>query len=198
MTILDYVVNLSLSIVLIVGAYQFYFWCQRHHRSPRLFHFSLDYRVRRRPEWVWIYSGLYYPAIILTAATAKNMRLFNYTAFSYLLLLLLQMTFFLFFPVVVPEEWRMAEDPRTMSERFLELIQRYDARSNCFPSMHVSVATLTAFHLRANSALGNWSFCFPILIAISAVCTKQHYFVDIPAGIALGWLCYRLLQIIYL
>src|SRR5437667_177643 len=33
MTPADYVINLTLSVILIVGAYQFYFWCQRNHLS---------------------------------------------------------------------------------------------------------------------------------------------------------------------
>src|SRR2546426_4184905 len=33
MTPADYVINLTLSVILIVGAYQFYFWCQRNHMT---------------------------------------------------------------------------------------------------------------------------------------------------------------------
>lgn len=194
MTILDYVVNVSLSIVLIVGGYQFYFWCQRHpFTKPRLFRFALDNRVQRRPAWIWIYSGLYYPVIVLTAVSARSMSHFNYMAFSYLLLLVMQMAFFSFFPVVLPEDWRTNSVPAlTFSEKFLELVQRLDGRSNCFPSMHVSAATLTAFHLSANASLGIWPFVFPLLISISAVFTRQHYIVDIPAGAALGWFAYEI------
>jgi membrane-associated phospholipid phosphatase len=64
-------------------------------------------------------------------------------------------------------------------------VQRFDARSNSFPSMHVSVAMLTSLHLLPH--LGTAAFAFPTLIALSCVFTKQHYVVDLPAGALLGW-----------
>jgi len=199
MTALDCFVNITLSVVLIIGSYQFYFWCQRNYRSkPRQLLCRLDKHIPRRASWVWIYSGLYYPAIIWTAMTTKTMRLFNYTAFSYMLLLVAQMLFFLLLPVAVPDQWRVWGPARTLSERFLKLIQRVDGSGNCFPSMHISVATLTALHLRMNSPdLGNWSFAFPILIGVSALFTKQHYLYDLPAGALLGWLTFATFQAIY-
>jgi len=72
-----------------------------------------------------------------------------------------------------------------LSERFLALVQRFDARSNSFPSMHVSVALLTALHLLPH--LGASAFVFPVLIALSCLFTKQHYVIDLPAGALLGW-----------
>jgi membrane-associated phospholipid phosphatase len=81
------------------------------------------------------------------------------------------------------------------SLRFLALVQKFDAASNSFPSMHTSVATLTALHLVPH--LGPWSYVFPILIALSCLFTKQHYVVDLPAGAALGWGVFQLFQRMY-
>src|SRR5262249_40411526 len=78
---------------------------------------------------------------------------------------------------------------QTWSERFLAFVQRLDARSNSFPSMHTSVAMLTALYLQPH--FGAWVFGFPALIGLSCLFTKQHYLVDLPAGAALGWLAYR-------
>jgi membrane-associated phospholipid phosphatase len=55
--------------------------------------------------------------------------------------------------------------------------------------MHVSVATLTAFHAKAH--LGPSAFAFPVLIAISCIFSKQHYLVDLPFGAALGWVAWK-------
>lgn len=74
---------------------------------------------------------------------------------------------------------------KSWSEKFLLFVQKFDDSSNCFPSMHVSVATLTA--LLALGTLGPWVFLFPLLIACSCTFTKQHYLLDLPAGAALGW-----------
>jgi len=53
-------IHLVLSVVLFVGAYQFYFWCQRNALvEPREFNSFVDEMIPFRPEWVWIYSFLY-------------------------------------------------------------------------------------------------------------------------------------------
>jgi membrane-associated phospholipid phosphatase len=190
MTAMDYVIQLVLSVILIVGGYQFYFWCQRHPlAAPREFRFTLDQRIPYWPSWVWIYSLLYYPAILYVNWAVDSPREFVYLAASFLGLLAMQMAFFVVFPVATPESWRLINGRRTWSERFLALVQRLDARSNSFPSMHTSVAMLTALYLQPQ--LGTWAYLFPVLIALSCLFTKQHYVVDLPAGAALGWLAHR-------
>jgi len=190
MTIADVTMHLVLAVILIIGGYQFYFWCQRHAVAPaREFHFALDERIPYWPAWVWIYSALYFPGILCANWVVGSSREFVYLAGRYLALLAMQMVFFLLFPVATPASWRTVNQRRTGSERFLAFVQRIDARSNSFPSMHTSVAMLTALYLQPH--LGLWTFLFPLLIGLSCLFTKQHYLVDLPAGAALGWLAHR-------
>ena len=189
MTASDYLIQLTLSVFLIVGVYQFYFWCQRNALTePRQLRFPVDDMIPYCPSWVWIYSFLYYPVILYTNLVIRSPREFTHLAMSFLLLLVLQMVVFISFPVVTPEEWRPECAPRTRSERFLRFVQRLDARSNSFPSMHTSVATLTALHL--HSSLGPVAWAFPLLIGLSCLFTKQHYVIDLPAGAGLGALTF--------
>ena len=189
MTAADYLIQLTLSVFLIVGVYQFYFWCQRNALTePRQLRFPVDDMIPYRPSWVWIYSFLYYPVILYTNLVIQSPREFTHLAMSFLLLLVLQMAIFISFPVVTPEEWRPGCAPTTRSERFLRFVQRLDARSNSFPSMHTSVATLTALHL--HSSLGPVAWLFPLLIGLSCLFTKQHYVIDLPAGAGLGALAF--------
>ena len=190
MNITDYAVNLVLSLFLIVGVYQFYFWCQRNYvASPRELKLRIDDWIPYWPSWVWIYSCIYYPLILYLNFVLESSRQFTHVATSYVLLLGLQMVFFVLFPVATPEHWRVINRCRTLSERFLAFVQRFDARSNSFPSMHTSVAMLTALHLVPH--LGAMAFAFPALIALSCLFTKQHYVIDLPAGAALGWLTFH-------
>ncbi len=190
MKITDYAVNLVLSMFLIVGVYQFYFWCQRNYvATPRELKLRIDDWIPYWPSWVWIYSCIYYPLILYLNFVLESSRQFTHVAMSYLLLLGLQMAFFVLFPVATPEHWRAINRLRTLSERFLAFVQRFDARSNSFPSMHTSVAMLTALHLVPH--LGALAFAFPVLIALSCLFTKQHYVIDLPAGAALGWLTFH-------
>lgn len=194
MTTLDMVVSFTLAVVLIVGAYQFYFWCQRRTRQrTRTFKFALDNRIPLRPAWVWVYSGLYYPAFGVVVSTTRNARDFNYMAFSYLLLLTAHSVIFVAFPVAVPSTWRQYDRLGSVSERFLALVHKFDDRSNCFPSMHVSVATLTGLHAMRNTGCGPAvPLIFVASIALSCIFTKQHYLIDVPLAVILGTGAFRL------
>jgi len=190
MNAIDYAIHLVMTVFLIFGVYQFYFWCQRHPAAAvRQFTFPLDDWIPYRPRWAWVYSFLYYPAILYLNWIVSSPRHFNHLAMSFFILLLGQMAFFVLIPVETPRRWRDLNRGRTLSEKFLLFVRRFDAPSNCFPSMHVSVATLTALH--AQAALGPAVFLFPALIAASCVFTKQHYVVDLPAGAALGWTAFQ-------
>ncbi len=191
----DYLIDLTLSVFLIIGVYQLYFWCQRNYQAqPRELRLPVDDWIPYRPRWVWVYSFLYYPVILYINWTVESPRQFTHLAISYLLLLGFQMAFFLAFPVVTPEDWRAHNERRSLSERFLAFVQSLDARSNSFPSMHTSVATLTALHLYPS--LGGWALTFPVLIGISCLFTKQHYLIDVPAGAALGWMTFHVFRFV--
>ncbi len=190
----DYVLHLILSVFLIIGVYQFYFWCQRNViERPRDLSLAIDEHIPFWPVWVWIYSFLYYPMILYINLVVESPREFTHLAISYILLLGFQMIVFILFPVQTPERWRARNARRNLSERFLAFVQSIDNRSNSFPSMHCSVAMLTALHLGPH--LGPAIFAFPVLIGLSCLFTKQHFVIDVPAGLALGWATYELFLI---
>jgi membrane-associated phospholipid phosphatase len=193
MHIQTFIINLILSIIMIVGVYQFYFLTQRHHFRPvRTFHSKIDEKIPFIAWWSWIYSFLYYPAILFLTWIVQDPAQFTLMAFSFMVLLVMQMAAFYFFPVATPDHWRSLNKGESHSERFLLFVQKFDQASNCFPSMHVSVAMLTALH--AYPTLGSVAYLFPILIAISCVFTKQHYLIDLPFGALLGALAYGSFQ----
>jgi hypothetical protein len=71
--------------------------------------------------------------------------------------------------------------------RMLNLVWSYDKLRNSLPSMHVSVATMVDLTIwRELADAGHVCVLFPILIAISALKTKQHYVVDVVPGALLG------------
>ncbi|MBI5770998.1 MAG: phosphatase PAP2 family protein [Verrucomicrobia bacterium] len=192
----DLVSQLIISVFLIFGIYQFYFWCQRNPLGrPREFRTPVDDAIPYRPGWVWIYSCLYYPVIVYINFVMVSPAHFLHVAMSYVILLAAQMVFFTTVPVAIPVAWRAYNQRRDVSERFLALVQSFDDRSNSFPSMHVSVATLTTLHLLPQ--LGPWAWLFPVLIAVSCLFTKQHYVIDLPAGAALGWAVYEVYRLLF-
>lgn len=193
-----YLVNLSMAIILIVGGYQFYLLVQRRHRGPPVeFKFAIDDLIPFRPEWVWIYSGFYYAIIMSLIFTIKTFAQFNYTVFSFITLLAMQLIVFFLFPVKIPDRWRDYDPHESLSTRFLALVHSIDGLPNSIPSMHVSVSTLTAFHLYQNLAphagqYAQLAFLFPVLIAVSALFTKQHYVVDLAPGALFGFINFEI------
>lgn len=198
MNLSDRLLEIPLVIVLIIGGYQFYFWAQRQTFYPaRVLLTRFDSWVTFDPRWVWIYSGLYYPMIVLAALSVNSWREFSWVVGNFLLLLAVQMIFFIRFPVAIPDDWRtnyvvdFKKKRHPRSGKFLDLVWHYDKMRNSMPSMHVSVATMVDLTIHANwPTVGILGVCFPVLIAVSALKTKQHYVVDVVPGALLGGLVF--------
>ncbi|MET3995864.1 membrane-associated phospholipid phosphatase [Bradyrhizobium sp. S3.9.2] len=194
MTPFDRTLEIFITVVLIVGGYQFYFWAQRQtFFRPRYLVTRWDAIIDFDPRWVWVYSGLYYPMIVLAALSQPNWRSYAVTVGGFLFLLAGQLYFFLVHPVAIPEAWRdharatptAADHPRSM--RFLEVVWSYDKLRNSMPSMHVSVATMVDLTISNSWPLFAYvGWLFPVLIGTSALKTKQHYCLDVVPGAVMG------------
>jgi hypothetical protein len=182
----------AMALGLFLIGHQVYFWCQRHPLFPTTrFWFAIDHHIPYRPEWVWVYAPLYYIVIACVTWVVDSFGTFFVVAGSYAGLLAMHAVFFVLFPVATPREWRRCNRRRTVSEKLLAAVQRVDMRSNSFPSMHVSVATLSSLHLLP--VAGTAALLFPMLVAASCVFTKQHYLIDLPAGAGLGYAAHALM-----
>jgi hypothetical protein len=196
MTLFERSLEVAMTIVLIVGGYQFYFWAQRRRWfAARTLESRWDARIAYDPRWVWVYSGLYYPMIVIAALSLPSWEAYARAVGCFLALLAIQCGFFLFLPVEIPGHWR--ETNRTAwlarrggacwSQKFLDLVWSFDKLRNSMPSMHVSVATMVDLTIWAHwPAMGLVGAAFPVLIAASALKTKQHYVADVVPGAALG------------
>jgi hypothetical protein len=98
-------------------------------RMPRRLLNPVDDRILYRPSWIWVYSFLYYPAILAVNLVIETPQEFMQTALSYLVLLFLQMSFFLVLPVETPPRWRAYNRRSGVSERFLAFVQSIDGRA---------------------------------------------------------------------
>jgi membrane-associated phospholipid phosphatase len=72
-----------------------------------------------------------------------------------------------------------------------------DLPLNTFPSMHMAMASYSAavavqlYRGRFRAAWAGAMWIWVLLIGYSALATKQHYLVDLPSGILLGWVVQR-------
>jgi membrane-associated phospholipid phosphatase len=77
----------------------------------------------------------------------------------------------------------------TLGERLMLWVYSVDKPANCFPSLHVIFAVLGA-HLIARAGVGcagRWFWCaFAVAVSVTTVTSGQHYFIDVPGGVAVA------------
>ncbi len=88
---------------------------------------------------------------------------------------------------------RVALSDTDLLDRLLTLQYRLDVNGNCFPSLHVSLSFLTALAVGhcvrpMRAAVLVWAG----LVAVSTVFVRQHYAVDVIAGIALAFVIWKI------
>lgn len=193
MTPRDYVIALILGVFLYLGGYSVYFHLQErtHERSRPLSGWmsALDERIPLRAEWVWIYTALYYPTVVLAAVfTSRSLQEFAYTAVVYLALLGALTVGFLIMPVRTHEHWRAFDPEQSIHHRHLSWVQAIDGANNCFPSGHSAISVLTGYLLSKPLGTGPGT-AFAVLVCLSCLYCKQHYLLDVLGGAVVGAGC---------
>lgn len=151
---------------------------------------SLDERIPFMPDFVWAYL-LYYPVCFLPALLIGPIRAFRRVALAYAFEFMVGFLAFAIFPIHMIRPAFAVVDPSTA---VLRMIYNLDPGYNIFPSLHVANAFLVAlifFKLR-NRREGATLTGVAVLIALSALAVKQHYVVDVAAGVVLAWVAYRI------
>ena len=153
----------------------------------------LDAYIPFVPEFVLAYY-LYYPWLLLPLLVLKEREPYFRALLAFLIMQIVAGVTFVAFPsyMVRPEVI-----PPGMAGDLVRAIYRTDMGWNVFPSLHVAHSVLVAllFFKHARSAFAVISVAVgSALISASTVLIKQHWIVDVPAGIALAWFCFRLAQ----
>jgi PAP2 superfamily protein len=186
--------KLGLTAGLVVAFCVPYFALQRFPlRTPRTLPLStLDSQVPFRPGWAVVYQSLYVLMPLVAWLADSPEALLRY-ARGFVALSGAGFAVFLAFPVTGPRP------PVAATEGLYGLLVRYDSPLNTFPSLHVALAVyslLFAQHLlagagRAAPGLIVSSAAWTTAIAYSTLATKQHYAIDLPAGMLLALLAHR-------
>ncbi|MCI0490891.1 MAG: phosphatase PAP2 family protein [Blastocatellia bacterium] len=109
------------------------------------------------------------------------------TLYSMGLASLLSFSVFILYPTTFP---RAPRNARGLTAEAFEWLYRLDSPSNCFPSLHVALGFLALSGVIAEKKRARWlALVWAALIWASTMTTKQHYFVDIVAGLGVGLLC---------
>jgi hypothetical protein len=183
---------LSLYVILtfiVVGGYQLFFWAQSFSQKfpVRSIETRLDQYIPFVPQFSWCYSFIYYMLIGLTTISFKSMEEAAVVIFGGIVVLLLGCLIYCFFPVKCPVSYR-SFSAKCASTRFLKFIHRYDKGRACMPSMHCAICSYVCAFLFP--VIGDLSYVFVALIALSCLLVKQHQVLDIVPGILLGLAVY--------
>jgi membrane-associated phospholipid phosphatase len=149
---------------------------------------ALDRAVPLQPAWAlvyasqWVFSFL--PVFIVRGAPLRRR-----VVLAYLTIVSVAYAGFLLYPTVAPRP------SHVMGDGFfawsLRGVYAIDPPYNCFPSLHVAyscLAALVAYHV--HRGVGRAALLWAAVISVSTLFTKQHYVVDVVAGVAIAYAAY--------
>ena len=151
---------------------------------------ALDRMIPVRPEWSVIYGSLFL-AVLLPAFVVHQQELVRRTILGFLAMWLFSYACFLSYPTIGPRPTEVPGDG--FFAWLLRAIYDSDVRYNCFPSLHVAQCFLAALAChRVHRGLGAVALSWASAVGISTLYTKQHYVLDVVAGMALAFVAYRI------
>ncbi len=146
------------------------------------------------PEFVWIYHTLV-PVILFTSIILVKKRCnFFATWMSGVLAAVILNLCYVALPCSFPRE---ELDNSTISNMFLNITRILDEPKHTFPSTHVTFSWIMYYAATScqefikDRKYIKWSyFVWASLISCSTVFLKQHFIVDVIAGMILAYICF--------
>ena len=115
---------------------------------------------------------------------------------GYVLVIVISSLVYWLYPVYMK---RITYDGPGLPRLLMRMVTAADDPANCFPSSHCMFATLGFIYVWASGA-NKWVTIFSavvaIMVCISTVLVGQHYWVDIPGGIAAAVISYVLSRVL--
>jgi len=147
----------------------------------------LDHAIPFVPSFVFVYILVYVvPGLSVLFMPERGELIRTFIAFG--VGSVICFAIFLLFPVEFP---RVFPVPDSLSGRVLSFVHVLDRPVNCFPSHHVATSFITWMVVRRkHPAWGHVFGAIAVAIALSTLFVKQHYIVDVPAGMAVAAVSY--------
>lgn len=134
--------------------------------------------------FVWIYLSLYL-FVLIPVIDKLDYDIFINILFSSILLLSVNIPVFYFYPSSYPRPELI--NLITTSDKLLNWLYNVDPPNNTFPSMHVSTTfTFALNYMLYKKKIRYFVLIWALLIALSTILIKQHYIIDVIAGMGLA------------
>lgn len=153
--------------------------------SPEL---AWDHTLPLLPAWSGVYVSLFLAAL-LPVFVVHQQELIRRTVFAYLAIWLVAYACFLVYPTISPQHAEVTG--KGFAAWALRTLYDSDVHYNCFPSLHVAqcfLAALTCYCV--HRGLGMCMLIWATLVGLSTLFIKQHYIVDVIAGVLLAYAAY--------
>ena len=183
-----------ISLIALILLVPLYIFIGEHALLGRSLHrpeLPLDLNIPLQPAWTLVYAVLYLFLILLPMFLLRQDEQIRRTAFAYLFVWLTAYFCFLTYPTVAPRPVAVIGEGFALWG--LQFLYSADPPSNCFPSLHVAhsfVSALTCY--RVHRGMGIAASACAAVIGVSTLYTKQHYILDVLAGVVLGSVAYFL------
>lgn len=152
---------------------------------------ALDEAFSLQPGWMLVYGSLYVFVLLLPVLVVRQRELFRRALQSYLLVMLVAYVGFMVYPTEAPRPVHVPGDG--FAAWTLRLAYSLDPPYNCFPSLHVAYAFVSALTCsRVHRGVGAAAAVWAALIGVSTLYTKQHYVADVIAGALAAFVAYLL------
>jgi len=155
----------------------------------------LDHAIPFWPASGWFYA-LQYPLLIWAFFSFDNADRRTRFLYACMLMQTIAVAIFVIYPIAYPRElFPMPAETHWINQALVNFWRTLDTPANCLPSLHVSSAALSVSAFKSGKARRFFgvSVLLASLTAASTLTFKQHYFVDILAGLALAGFCYWLM-----
>jgi membrane-associated phospholipid phosphatase len=171
-----------------------YFFVNRLQVEPQR-RMDLGLSIDRRTPFMPLFAPVYfstYPFVLLPFIILSNARQFYWMLACFASITIISSMIH----AIVPSKIERMEELNTngMSSWMLGLFQKTCKPYGNFPSMHVglSVPVVVANFMVAGPVIGSIALIWAVLIALSTLFTKQHYVLDVLAGLLGGVLIFVL------
>lgn len=152
---------------------------------------ALDAALPLQPAWMFVYGSLYLFVVILPLLVVRQRELFRRAMQAYLTVMIVAYVGFLLYPTAAPRPDDVLGEG--FSAWSLRLAYSLDPPYNCFPSLHVAYAFVSALTCyRVHRGVGIAAALWAALIGVSTLYTKQHYVVDVIGGALAAYVAYVL------
>jgi membrane-associated phospholipid phosphatase len=156
-----------------------------HGEPTRLVESAIDSWIPFLPWTIWIYISDY--PLLMLAILLPNDRRRSEAAYGLLLAALIGFVIFTLWPTSII---RSSPSFAGITGLLWKLVYAIDTTTNACPSLHVANTCIAARALYGEG--GAWRVLAPVWagsVILSTLTTKQHYFVDVPAGVLVGIAC---------